>query len=112
MVSEAPIIDWEDILDRFSSYEGTIKAFCKENNIKAHQLYYRRKRLENQETPIFHAVSIKEKISNKVINETDIPSSSQPDSTIKIELGKAKIIISSHDTISLTNILKVIMKSC
>ncbi|WP_176431479.1 hypothetical protein [Anaerovirgula multivorans] len=51
MLSEAPGIDWEDILDKFSSYEGTIRGFCKENNISVHQIDYRRSILVFQFSP-------------------------------------------------------------
>jgi hypothetical protein len=43
MVSEAPFVDWDNILDKLYFYKGTIKVFCKKNNISVHQLYYRRK---------------------------------------------------------------------
>ena len=111
MISEAPDINWEDILDRFSSYKGTIKDFCKENNIVAHQLYYRRKRSKNNTTPVFHAVSFKEKNINETIEEA-IPSNPYSGSVIKIEIGKAKMYIPGNDKVSLSNILKAIMQSC
>lgn len=112
LTGEASVVDWEDILDRFSSYKGTIRAFCKENNISVHQFYYRRKKLKKMDTAMFHAISFKENNAYKSINEETVPSSSSSSSVIKIEIGKAKISIPGNDKISLSNILKVIMESC
>ncbi|QXM05456.1 hypothetical protein [Crassaminicella indica] len=41
MKEDSSAIDWEDILNRFSFHTGTIRSFCKENNISIHQPYYR-----------------------------------------------------------------------
>lgn len=38
-------INWEEIINKFFSYNGSINEFCKKNNIKQHQLYHRRKKL-------------------------------------------------------------------
>ncbi len=38
MNSEAPAVDWDDILNKISSYKGTIKTPCKASNISVHQL--------------------------------------------------------------------------
>ncbi|GAA0479325.1 hypothetical protein IRB23M11_09180 [Alkalibacterium sp. m-11] len=109
MSSEATT-NWEEVLNKLSSYKGTIKSFCKENNISAHQLYYRRKRAKKNDTPTFHAVSMKGKAV-----DTPIPSMPSKDSlpkTIEIEIGKAKISIPSYDQVTLTNIIKAIITSC
>ena len=111
MTSEASAVDWEDILDKFSSHKGSIKAFCEEHNISIHQLYYRRKRLKSNNNTVFHGVSLK-KDADKAIGEQTNPSRSPLTSNIKIEIGKAKIYIPSDDKASLSNILKVIMGSC
>ncbi len=34
MLKENSKIDWEEIMNKFSSYKGSINEFCKENNIK------------------------------------------------------------------------------
>lgn len=113
MISEAPDINWEDILDKFSSYDGTIKDFCKENNIIAHQLYYRRKRAKNNNNiPGFHAVSFKEKSTDRGINEEATVPNPYSGSVIKIEIGKAKMYIPGNDKVSLSNILEAIIQSC
>lgn len=59
MNGEAPAIDWEDILNKFSLHKGSIRDFCKENNISIHQLYYRRKAIKKKEVQVFHAVNLK-----------------------------------------------------
>ncbi|MEY8285800.1 hypothetical protein AALA13_18640 [Lachnospiraceae bacterium 50-23] len=112
MLSDAPDINWEDILDKFSSYDGTIRDFCKENNISAHQLYYRRKRSKNNSVPVFHAVSLSEKSIDRDANKEVISSNPYSGSTIRIEIGKAKMYIPSNDKVSLSNILEAIMQSC
>lgn len=112
MKSEALDIDWEDILDKFSSHEGTIKAFCEENDISIHQLYYQRKKLENNNAPVFHAVSFKDNEAEEAANQENTPSNHPPASTIKIEIGKAKIYIPSNDKVSLSNVFKEIIASC
>jgi len=111
MISEAPSINWKDILDKFSSYEGTIVEFCKQNNIKPHQLYYQRKRSENTAAPVFHAVRFREKNSDETIEEA-ISSNPYSGSVIKIKIGKAKMYIPGNDKVSLSNILKAIIQSC
>ncbi|KXZ39979.1 hypothetical protein SAMN05661008_01829 [Alkalithermobacter thermoalcaliphilus JW-YL-7 = DSM 7308] len=103
MANKAVAVDWEDILSKFATYKGTIKSFCKENNISPHQFYYQRKAAKKRVTPVFHAIDFK---------EDAIPSNSSLTSSIKIEIGKAKIHIPSHDRAALTNILGMIMESC
>lgn len=46
MEKETNEINWEVIMQKFSSYEGVLTDFCRENKIKPHQLYYRRKKLK------------------------------------------------------------------
>ncbi|AOY78184.1 hypothetical protein BJL90_18740 [Clostridium formicaceticum] len=100
------------MLDKFSSHEGSIKAFCEENSISAHQLYYRRKKLQNNNTPVFHAVSFKDKEADEAVNQNIIPPNPVSASTIKIEIGKAKIYIPSNDKVSLSNVFKEIIALC
>ena len=110
MSSEATDINWEEVLNKLSSYKGTIRSFCKENNLSPHQLYYRRKRARKNDNPTFHAVSMKDKAV-----DTPIPSMPSKDllpKTIEIEIGKAKISIPSYDQVTLTNIVKAIITSC
>ncbi|QXM06955.1 IS66 family insertion sequence element accessory protein TnpA [Crassaminicella indica] len=108
MKEESPAIDWEDILNRFSLHKGTIRSFCKENNISIHQLYYRRKNIKKKDHQVFHAINIKEKTSKNV----STTSTSYPANSIKIEIGKAKIYIQNNDKASLSSVLEAIMKTC
>ena len=34
---------WKGILNKYPSFEGNIAAFCKQQNIKKHQIYYNKK---------------------------------------------------------------------
>lgn len=111
MTSEAAAIDWDNILKEFSSYDGTIKSFCEKHNISHHQLYYRRKRLKNNNT-VFHGINFSKKENIKENNKQIDSSISFKSSNIKIEIGKAKIHIPSADKVALSNILKVIMEIC
>lgn len=112
MASEAKALDWEEILNKFSLHKGSIKSFCKDNNISIHQLYYRRRRLRNNKPPVFHAVSFKEKDIADSIDERTAKAKSYSTSDVKIEVGKAKIYIPSNDKEALKDIFKVIMQSC
>jgi len=103
LANKAVAFDWEDILEKFATYEGTIKSFCKENNIIPHQFYYQRKAAKKRATPVFHAINFKDETT---------PSNPCSASSIKIEIGKAKIHIPSNDKIALSNILGVLMQSC
>lgn len=49
-------VNWVDILNKFSSYQGTIVKFCNENGINPHQLYYQRKKASNTNPPLFHGI--------------------------------------------------------
>ncbi|MGL6064639.1 MAG: IS66 family insertion sequence element accessory protein TnpA, partial [Fusobacteriaceae bacterium] len=48
MSIEQSKINWDEILEKFEKYQGSIVKFCEVNNISAHQLYYRRKRLKKK----------------------------------------------------------------
>ena len=37
---------WKEYIDKFSSYEGTVTDFCKENNLSKSQFYYHKKRFK------------------------------------------------------------------
>lgn len=89
---------WKSILDDFSSYEGTITSFCKENNISKSQLYYYRKKSERVNGSIFHAISLKEK--------TEVIVDSRNTNSIRIEIGNAKIFIPANEIAALSSIVK------
>ena len=97
--------DWANILKNFSSHDGTIRSFCKENNISVHQLYYRRKKETKNKKAEFHSISL----DNNDVKEKSTP---KLDPMIKIEIGKAKIFIPSEDKASLSSVLKEIINIC
>ncbi|WP_187360740.1 hypothetical protein [Clostridium butyricum] len=39
-MSEDKTVDWKAMIDKLSLYSGTIKDFCKENNIAEKKFYY------------------------------------------------------------------------
>lgn len=104
-------ISWSDTLTKFSSYKGTVVAFCMENNIKVHQLYYQRKKAVRDNQPVFHGIKVnKNEIPNPEVQPSD--SCLKVGTHIKIELGKAKIYIASDDKHALENILQIMMSIC
>ena len=46
------------MIDKHSSYSGTIKDFCKENNIPEKQFYYNRRKLADKNKAVFHKIQI------------------------------------------------------
>ena len=108
MTKEVSEINWDSIMRKFSSYEGTIADFCKENKVSQHQLYYRRKKLEKENKPTFHAIKIDKEQSKTPITKDKI----KVNEDIRIEIGKAKIYIPSNEIALLSDIIKEITKSC
>ena len=41
---------WNEFINLFSSYEGTVSSFCEENNISKTQFYYHKRRIETANT--------------------------------------------------------------
>ncbi len=123
-MSSETAINWEEILNKFYSYKGTITNFCRENNIKPHQLYYRRKEKNNkrelkesreskvQTKPIFHAIDFKVNDSNAAVNKDVTPFKYCSPSNIKVEIGKARIYIPVDNKETLSNIFKAIVETC
>jgi len=83
---------WERILERFSSYEGTVISFCRENNVSKSQLYYHKKRYKSLNKPSFHAISL-----NTVKASDGVEKANK---VIRIEIGKANIFIRIRQKIS------------
>ena len=52
-MSEVKNINWEVMVEKASSYQGTIRDFCKENNIQERKFYYHRRRMTNTNKVIF-----------------------------------------------------------
>ncbi|MGL5084617.1 MAG: IS66 family insertion sequence element accessory protein TnpA [Clostridium sp.] len=110
MPKENSKIDWDQIMNKFSSYNGSINEFCKDNNVKQHQLYHRRKKLASKTTPAFHAI-----VLNKDADEVTDKSNSSKVTVVKdirIEIGKANIYIPANEIAALSDIIKELAKSC
>lgn len=48
MSEEITEINWTKILEKFSNYNVVITHFCKDNNIKPHQLFYQRRSFKSK----------------------------------------------------------------
>lgn len=97
---------WKEYIDKFSSYEGTVTGFCKENNINKSQYYYHKRRFEVANKPTFHAISLSEEknsTATKIIRESK---------DIRIAVGRANIYVPANEIALLSTILKEIVKSC
>ena len=102
-MSEVKKIDWKIMVDKISSYQGTIRDFCKENNIPEKQFYYHRRKLRDTNKTIFHGISLKSETKPIVKNSNQ--------SNIKIEIGKATIYIPANEIAVLSNLLKDLIKN-
>ena len=96
-MNEDKIIDWKAIIDKQSSYSGTIRDFCKENNIPEKQFYYHRRKLADKNKAVFHKIPLKSKDNLVVKNNIK---------DIKIEVGKATIYIPANEIAVLTAIIR------
>ena len=95
---------WKKVLEKYSSYEGSLSDFCSENNITKHQLYYYKKKLEKSNKPAFHAIAIK---------PIKVPEDAEKQfKDIRIEIGNANIFIPSNETALLKTILKELTAIC
>jgi hypothetical protein len=99
---------WREFLEKFSSYEGSLSGFCKENNISKSQFYYYKKRFGESTKPTFRAISLNKK-EPAAKNQNSIRNTPQ---NIRIEIGKANIYIPATETAVLKDILKELAASC
>ena len=100
-------VEWNDFINLFSSYEGTVSKFCEENNISKTQFYYHKRRIEaagSISTPIFQGILLNEKV---IADKSEITCSD-----IRIEIGKANIFIPANEVVAISNIIKELSKSC
>ena len=97
-MNEDKTIDWKAMIDKLSAYSGTIKDFCKENNIPEKQFYYHRRKLANKNKVVFHEIPLKAEDNPIIKNNSKID--------IKIEVGKATIYIPANEIAVLTSIIK------
>ena len=96
-MNEDKTINWKAMIDKLSSYSGTIKDFCKENNIPEKQFYYHRRKLADKDKAVFHKIPLKSEDSLIVKNTIK---------DIKIEVGKATIYIPANEIAVLTAIIR------
>jgi hypothetical protein len=99
---------WRRLLEEFSSYEGTVSGFCKENNISKSQFYYYKNKFEQLSKSTFHAIVI----NNEETNPKTANNIVKKYKDIRIEIGKANIYIPANETSLLATILKELTKSC
>ena len=107
MAKEVSEINWTDIMNKFSTYDGVINHFCEENNIKPYQLFYQRKKLEKETKPTFDAIELNKKESIKpTITNTHVPGAKD----VRIEIGKANVYVPANEIALLTDIIRVLAK--
>jgi hypothetical protein len=97
---------WKEYIDNFSSYEGTVTGFCKENNISKSQFYYHKKRFEVANKPIFHAIALNKEESNDTVNISLVSKD------IRIEIGKASIYIPANEIALFSDVIRELAKIC
>lgn len=100
---------WEEFLDKFSSYEGTVTDYCKENNISKSQFYYYKKKFNKETNSIFRTIEVKPEASQPINTKIN---SKQNLNNIKIELGRANIYLPSGNLDLLSLVIKQISKLC
>lgn len=106
MANELVDIDWDDIMNKFSSYEGSVSSFCRENHIKRHQFYNQRRKNKNRE--VFHAIPVKKKVSEKIVTEN----LGKISKDIRIEVGNVTVYIPVQDKSIIVSIIKELVESC
>lgn len=105
MAKEINNVNWNELKEKFTSFNGTIVDFCKENGITKGQFYYYKRKNKEVSRPIFHAIALNKEDNTKLKDHNTIPSKD-----IKIEIGKANIYIPSHEISLLSVILKELAK--
>lgn len=98
---------WNEVINLFSSYEGTVSRFCEENNISKTQFYYHKRRIEvasTESTPVFQSISLNEEVNDDKSEATSLE--------IRIKIGRANIFIPANEIAILSNIIKELSKSC
>ncbi|KRQ85768.1 hypothetical protein ABG79_02458 [Caloramator mitchellensis] len=104
MGNKSDKVFWENIIEKYFSYEGSLVDFCIENNITKRQFYYHRNKLENSNKPVFHAIALK-----PVPNSDNVQKAYKD---IRIEIGKANIIIPASESELIITILKELEAIC
>lgn len=100
---------WQEVLQKFSSYEGNVTNFCKEQSISKSQFYYHKRQLENNDTNnklIFQAVTLKER---EITSEIFMVN---PSTNVKIKVGKASIDIPASETGLVKMLVEELIRLC
>ena len=95
-------INWVEIIDNFSRYDGRTIDFCNENNITPRLLYYHRKRLKKDSSETFHIL--------EVPKASAFESLKSPEKSIRIEIGNAKIFLPVEDNNMLLSLVRELAK--
>ncbi|MCY6483802.1 hypothetical protein OW763_05495 [Clostridium aestuarii] len=66
MQNEKKDINWNEIMEKFSTHKGKIVDFCRDHNIKPQQLYRQRKKSEKTSTQTFHTIDMSKTVDSKV----------------------------------------------
>lgn len=98
------IQQWEEIVNQYQCFNGTINQFCQEKGITKSQLYYYRKKFndQNQDSTEFCQVTLE---STKVIK-------SYPNTNITFEIGENKIIVPAIEKDLIIEIIKELTVLC
>ncbi len=111
--------DWDSILEEFKDYKGTVKEFCKLKKISSSCLY-KNKKVINTDNKIepeisFTKIDLKEEKQNKENKLEKLDTDERQSSrlyTIKIKIGKARIILDSSDKNAISHIVKELSLIC
>ena len=101
-------INWDEIMNKYKNHNGTIRDFCKNNNIKERQFYHHRKKQNLTENPTLHKVIL----NNTSDTKLEVNPSKTKESNIIVEIGNSKIYIPQNNTAMISSIVKELIKSC
>ena len=98
------IQQWEDIVNQYQNFDGTINQFCEQNGITKNQLYYYRKKFstQNSVSTEFCQVNLE---STKVIRSSQI-------NNITFNIGKNTITVPSTQKDLIIEIVKELVALC
>ena len=98
------IQQWEEIINQYQCFNGTMNEFCQEKEITKSQVYYYRKKfdVQKQDSTEFCQVTLK---STKVTK-------SYPDTNVTFEIGENTIILPSIEKDLIIEIIKELAALC
>ncbi|MFR1065286.1 IS66 family insertion sequence element accessory protein TnpA [Intestinibacter bartlettii] len=98
------IQQWEEIVNQYQCFNGTMNQFCQTKGITKAQLYYYRKKFnnQNQDSTEFCQVTLE---STKVTK-------SYPDTNVTFEIGENTIIVLSIEKDLIIKIIKELATLC